>query len=72
MSFHRQFLRDDNHLIARIVPRHLYSMTKDARSAGEEVNVAIINAPDPVVLLLAAAMSFDTNIDELTIASALT
>ena len=70
MSFHRQFLRDDNHLVARIVPRHLYSMTGEARAAGEEVNVAIINAPDPVVLL-AAAMSFDTNIDELTIASAL-
>ena len=70
MSFHRQFLRDDNHLVARIVPRHLHSMTGEARAAGEEVNVAIINAPDPVVLL-AAAMSFDTNIDELTIASAL-
>ena len=70
MSFHRQFLRDDNHLVARIVPRHLHTMTGEARASGEEVNVAIINAPDPVVLL-AAAMSFDTNIDELTIASAL-
>ena len=70
MSFHRQFLRDDNHLVARIVPRHLHTMTGQARAVGEEVNVAIINAPDPVVLL-AAAMSFDTNIDELTIASAL-
>ena len=36
----------------------------------KEVNVAIINAPDPVVLL-AAAMSFDSNIDELTIAASL-
>ena len=70
MSFHRQLLSDDSHLVARIVPRHLYSMTKEARAAGEAVNVAIINAPDPVVLL-AAAMSFDTNLDELTIASAL-
>ena len=70
MSFHRQLLRDDNHLVARIVPRHLHSMTKEARSVGDSVKVAIINAPDPVVLL-AAAMSFDTNIDELTIASAL-
>ena len=70
MSFHRQLLRDDNHLVARIVPRHLHSMTGEARAADREVDVAIINAPDPVVLL-AAAMSFDTNIDELTIASAL-
>ena len=45
-------------------------MTREARTVGEEVKIAVINAPDPVVLL-AAAMSFDTNIDELTIASAL-
>ena len=32
--------------------------------------MAIVNAPDPVVLL-AAAMSFNDNIDELTIAAAL-
>ena len=70
MSFHRQFLRDKNHVVARIVPRHLHTMTGEARAVGDEVNVAIVNAPDPVVLL-AAAMSFDTNIDELNIASAL-
>ena len=61
MSFHRQLLRDKNHLVARLVPRHLYSMNSEARAAGEEVKVAVINAPDPVVLL-AAAMSFDTNL----------
>ncbi len=70
MSFHRQLLHDDNHLVARIVPRHLHGFIQEARSHNEEVNVAIINAPDPVVLL-AAAMSFDSNIDELTIASTL-
>ncbi len=70
MSFHRQLLKDDNHLVARIVPRHLYGFIQEARKNGEEVNVAIINAPDPVVLL-AAAMSFDSNIDELTIAATL-
>ena len=70
MSFHRQLLKDSTHLVARIVPRHLHTMTKLAREAGESVTIAIINAPDPVVLL-AAAMSFNTNIDELTIASAL-
>ena len=45
-------------------------MTMSAREEGREVNIAIVNAPDPVVLL-AAAMSFDDNIDELTIAAAL-
>lgn len=41
-----------------------------AREQGRKVKIAIVNAPDPVVLL-AAAMSFDDNIDELTIAAAL-
>ena len=45
-------------------------MTMNARKTGGEVNIAVVNAPDPVVLL-AAAMSFDENIDELTIAAAL-
>ncbi len=70
VSFHRQFLRDENHLVVRLVPRHLRTMVMNARSEGREVNVAVVNAPDPVVLL-AAAMSFNENIDELTIAAAL-
>lgn len=70
VSFHRQFLRDKNHLVVRLVPRHLRTMVMNARSEGREVSVAVVNAPDPVVLL-AAAMSFSENIDELTIAAAL-
>ena len=70
VSFHRQFLRDANHLVVRLVPRHLRTMVMNAREEGREVNVAVVNAPDPVVLL-AAAMSFNENIDELTIAAAL-
>jgi UbiD family decarboxylase len=70
VSFHRQFLRDENHLVVRLVPRHLRTMVMNARKEGREVSVAIVNAPDPVVLL-AAAMSFNENIDELTIAAAL-
>lgn len=70
MSFHRQFVRDENHLVVRLVPRHLRTMTMKAREHGRKVKIAIVNAPDPVVLL-AAAMSFDDNIDELTIAAAL-
>ena len=70
MSFHRQFLRDKNHTVVRLVPRHLRTMMTEARANGETVDVAVVNAPDPVVLL-AAAMSFSENIDELTIAAAL-
>ncbi|RJU81404.1 MAG: UbiD family decarboxylase [Candidatus Poseidoniales archaeon] len=70
MSFHRQFLRDSNHTVVRLVPRHLRTMMLKAREEGNEVKIAVVNAPDPVVLL-AAAMSFSDNIDELTIAAAL-
>tara|TARA_B100001559_G_scaffold1550_1_gene1299 strand:+ start:1326 stop:2597 length:1272 start_codon:yes stop_codon:yes gene_type:complete len=70
MSFHRQFLRDSNHTVVRLVPRHLRTMMLNAREEGQEVEIAVVNAPDPVVLL-AAAMSFNDNIDELTIAAAL-
>ena len=70
MSFHRQLLRDKNHTVVRLVPRHLRTMMTTARENGDTVDVAVVNAPDPVVLL-AAAMSFDENIDELTIAAAL-
>lgn len=70
MSFHRQFLRDSNHTVVRLVPRHLRTMMLKAREEGNEVEIAVVNAPDPVVLL-AAAMSFKENIDELTIAAAL-
>ena len=70
MSFHRQFLRDKNHTVVRLVPRHLRTMMTTARANGDTVDIAVVNAPDPVVLL-AAAMSFDDNIDELSIAAAL-
>jgi len=70
VSFHRQFLRDSTHVVARLVPRHLRTMLDEARAVGETIPIAIVNAPDPVVLL-AAAMSFDEKIDELTIAASL-
>ncbi len=70
VSFHRQKLRDANHVVARLVPRHLRTMVDKARSKGEEISIAIVNGCDPVVLL-AAAMSFDEHIDELTVASTL-
>tara|TARA_B100000700_G_C14904262_1_gene788917 strand:- start:398 stop:1192 length:795 start_codon:yes stop_codon:yes gene_type:complete len=45
-------------------------MVDKARAKGETIPIAIVNGCDPVVLL-AAAMSFDEHIDELTVASTL-
>ena len=70
MSFHRQFLRDGNHTVSRFVPRHLRTMTDLAASQGKNVDIAVINGADAVVLL-AAAMSFTVDLDELTVAAAL-
>ena len=70
MSFHRQFLRDRNHCVSRFVPRHLRTMTDKARANGEEIDIAVVNGPDATVLL-AAAMSFTHDLDELTVAAAL-
>jgi len=70
VSFHRLFVRDKNHVVARLVPRHLRTMVNEARSEGDVVNIAIVNGADPC-LLLAAAMSFNQPVDELTVASAL-
>jgi 2,5-furandicarboxylate decarboxylase 1 len=70
ISFHRQLLKDDEHVVVRLVPRHLRTMVDEARAAGREVNIAIVNAPDPVVLL-AAASTFAEFLDEMTVAAAL-
>jgi UbiD family decarboxylase len=70
VSFHRQFLRDESHVVARLVPRHLRTMLDQAQLAGDEIPIAIVNGADPLVLL-SAAMSFNEPIDELTVASAL-
>jgi len=70
MSFHRQYLRDKSHTVSRFVPRHLRTMMEGAQENGDEVPIAVVNAPDPVVLL-AAAMSFNEPLDELRVASSL-
>ena len=69
-SFHRQLLRDATHTVSRFVPRHLRTMTDNAIESGNEIPIAVVNGPDPVVLL-AGAMSFDEPLDELRVASAL-
>ena len=70
MSYHRQLLRDETHCVARFVPRHLRTMYETARANGDEVPIAVVNGADATVLL-AAAMSFNENLDELTVAAAL-
>ena len=70
MSFHRQFLRDKDHCVSRFVPRHLRTMTDKARANGDEIDIGVVNGPDATVLL-AAAMSFTHNLDELNVAAAL-
>ena len=70
VSFHRQLLRDPEHTVARLVPRHLRTISAEAAEAGEDVPIAVVNGADPTVLL-AAAMSFSDYVDELTVASSL-
>ena len=70
VSFHRQLLRDSEHTVARLVPRHLRTISSEAAEAGDDVPIAVVNGADPTVLL-AAAMSFSDYVDELTVASSL-
>lgn len=70
VSFHRQLLRDSKHTVARLVPRHLRTISSEAAEAEDDVPIAVVNGADPTVLL-AAAMSFSDYVDELTVASSL-
>ena len=69
-SFHRQLIKNEDSTSVRIVPRHLRTMVEEAQESGEEISIAVVNGPDPVVLL-AGAMSFSEPLDELRVAAAL-
>ena len=69
-SFHRQLLKAPDRTTVRLVPRHLRTMADQAYGNNEDVPIVVVNGPDPLVLL-AAAMSFNEPIDELSVASAL-
>ena len=69
-SFHRQLLKAQDRTTVRLVPRHLRTMADQAYGNNEDVPIVVVNGPDPLVLL-AAAMSFNDPIDELSVASAL-
>ena len=69
-SFHRQLVKGKDSTCVRLVPRHLRTMADTAFERNEEIPIAVVNGPDPVVLL-AAAMSFAEPLDELRVAAAL-
>lgn len=70
LSFHRMLLLDEKSFALRLVPRHLYTMWKNAQARGEDLPVAFCMGLCPPVLL-AAATSTDFGTDEMRIASAL-
>lgn len=70
MSFHRMMVLDETRLAARVVPRHLYAMRKEALERGEELKIAVAIGLCPSILL-PAGMSVGYETDELRIAAAL-
>jgi len=67
LSYHRLMVLDKRRLVARIVPRHLFSMYNETKG---DLKVSIFVTIEPEVML-AGAMSVSYGLDELTIASAL-
>lgn len=70
LSYHRLWVKGPRGGPARIVPRHIDRMYREARKEGNELPVAIIVGAPPEVLL-AAACSTDYAVDEMEVASAL-
>ena len=54
VSFHRMHLRDKRSFAIRLVPRHLYTMWKSARSKGKDLPTAFAMGLCPPVLLAGA------------------
>ncbi len=67
MSIHRLAVLNENTLVGRIVPRHLFAMYQRAK---KNLDVAIIGGLHPAVML-AAGCSVEYGVNELEIASAL-
>ena len=70
VSFHRLMILDEKRLAIRLVPRHLYTMSKRSLAKGKDLPVAFCVGVEPEVLL-AAATSTDYSQDELEIAASL-
>jgi len=70
LSFHRILLLDARRGVARIVPRHLLSMHRQAQEAGQDLKVAVCIGLDPW-LLIGGGTSVEYGADETRIASSL-
>ncbi len=53
-SIHRMLVLDEKHFAARIVPRHLYRMLKQAREKNEELPITILLGAHPLVTLVSS------------------
>src|SRR3990172_9487703 len=70
LSFHRIWILEGKRGVARIVPRHLLAMHRQAQAAGQELRVAVCIGLDPW-LLIGGGTSVEYGVDETRIASAL-
>jgi UbiD family decarboxylase len=70
VSFHRLLITGPRTAVARLVPRHLFSMHQEARSRSKDLPIAIVIGACPPVLI-AAATSIPFGDDELNVAAAI-
>ena len=70
VSFHRMMVMGKDKLAVRLVPRHLYTLYNEAKKDKKELDVSICIGL-PAEVLIAAAVSTDFGVDELTIASSM-
>jgi UbiD family decarboxylase len=70
VSFHRLMITGERTAVARLVPRHLYSMYNSAIASGQDLPIAVVIGACPPVLI-GAASSIGYGEDELYLASAL-
>jgi UbiD family decarboxylase len=70
VSFHRLMVTGERSAVARLVPRHLYSMHRSAMEEGKDLPIAIVIGACPPVLI-AAASSIAYGEDELRLAAGL-
>jgi UbiD family decarboxylase len=70
VSFHRLMILDGRRMAIRLVPRHLFTMSRSSLAKGKDLRVAFCVGVEPEVLL-AAATSTDYSQDELEIAASL-
>ncbi len=70
VSYHRMQVLGPNKVVARIVPRHLYSMYQETLKAKKDLKISIFMTLE-VEPMLCGAMSVNYGTDEFTLASAL-